>query len=136
MARTSNDYELHSAYLHTIRAIPLLTQDEEYTLAKQWRDDGNKKAVERLVGSHLRLVNKIAGGYRGYGLPLSDLVAEGHVGIMHAMRHFDPEKGFRFATYAMWWIKASMQEYILSSWSLVKMGTTSSQKNCFLNCGN
>ncbi len=123
--------DLHEHYLRKIRNIPLLTNDEEYKLAKQWRDDGDKQAVAKLVTSHLRLVTKIANGYRGYGLPLSDLVAEGHIGVMQAMKHFDPDRGFRFATYAMWWIKASIQEYILNSWSLVKMGTTGAQKKLF-----
>lgn len=130
-AEHSHLHDLNQGYLQKIRAIPLLTSDEEYVLAKQWREDGNKKAVEKIVTSHLRLVTKIAQGYRGYGLPISDLVAEGHVGVMQAMRHFDPERGFRFSTYAMWWIKASIQEYILNSWSLVKLGTTSAQKRLF-----
>ncbi|MBX9977263.1 MAG: RNA polymerase factor sigma-32, partial [Alphaproteobacteria bacterium] len=123
--------ESHEAYLTKIRSIPYLTNEEEYQLAKQWRDQGDKKAVAKLVSSHLRLVNKIAQGYRGYGLPVGDLVSEGHIGIMQAMKHFDPDRGFRFATYAMWWIRASIQEYILNSWSLVKLGTTSAQKKLF-----
>lgn len=131
MEKSYHTQDFHHTYLKTIRSIPLLSKEEEFTLAKKWRDQGDKEAVEQLIGSHLRLVHKIAGGYRGYGLPLNDLVAEGHVGIMQALRHFDPEKGFRFATYAMWWIKASMQEYVLGSWSLVKIGTTASQKKLF-----
>ncbi len=128
---TSPHNDLHESYLKSMREIPLLSSEEEYKLAKAWRDEGNKEAVAILVTSHLRLVNKIAGGYRGYGLPLSDLVAEGHVGVMQAVKNFDPDRGFRFSTYAMWWIKASIQEYILNSWSLVKLGTTSSQKKLF-----
>ena len=111
----------------------MLDSEEEYMLAKSWKDRGDLKSAEKLVTSHLRLVAKIAMGYRGYGLPVSDLVSEGNVGLMHAVKKFDPEKGFRLATYAMWWIKASMQEYILRSWSLVKIGTTSAQKKLFFN---
>ena len=120
-------------YLAEIRRFPLLEPDEEYILAKRWQEHQDPKAAERLVGSHLRLVAKIAGGYRGYGLPIIDLIAEGNVGLMQALRKFDPDKGFRFSTYAMWWIRASMQEYILHSWSLVKIGTTAAQKKLFFN---
>ena len=111
----------------------MLEAEEEYMLAKSWRDRGNLKSAEKLVTSHLRLVAKIALGYRGYGLPVSELVSEGNVGLMKAVKKFDPEKGFRLATYAMWWIKASIQEYILRSWSLVKIGTTTAQKKLFFN---
>lgn len=120
-------------YLMEIRRFPILEPDEEYMLAKRWQEHQDPKAAERLVGSHLRLVAKIAGGYRGYGLPMIDLIAEGNVGLMQALRKFDPDKGFRFSTYAMWWIRASMQEYILHSWSLVKIGTTAAQKKLFFN---
>ena len=126
-------HELNKHYVRQIRNLPMLTLEEEYNLAKKWRDDGDKDAVEKLVNSHLRLVAKVASGYRGYGLPLNDLVAEGNVGILQAMKHYDPEKGFRLSTYAMWWIKASIQEYILRSWSLVKIGTTSAQKKLFFS---
>jgi len=111
----------------------MLTLEEEYELAKKWRDEGDSMAVERLVASHLRLVAKVANGYRGYGLPLSDLVAEGNIGMMQAMKHYDPDRGFRLSTYAMWWIKASIQDYILRTWSLVKIGTTSTQKRLFFS---
>jgi RNA polymerase sigma-32 factor len=124
---------LNQHYVRQIRTMPMLTLDEEYQLAKKWRDEGDKESVERLVASHLRLVAKIAGGYRGYGLPFSELVAEGNIGMMQAMKHYDPERGFRLSTYAMWWIKASIQEYILRTWSLVKIGTTSAQKRLFFN---
>merc|ERR1711907_724559 len=107
--------------------------EEEYVLAKNWKESGNLKAAHKLVTSHLRLVAKIASGYRGYGLPLSDLISEGNIGMMQAVKKFEPEKGFRLATYAMWWIKASIQEYILRSWSLVKIGTTTAQKKLFFN---
>ncbi len=120
-------------YLGEIRKFPLLDAGEEYMLAKAWRDYGDVDAAHKLVTSHLRLVAKIAMGYRGYGLPLSDLVAEGNVGMMQAVKRFDPEKGFRLSTYAMWWIKAAIQEYILHSWSLVKIGTTAAQKKLFFN---
>jgi RNA polymerase sigma-32 factor len=120
-------------YLSEIRRFPILEPDEEYMLAKRWQEHQDPKAAERLVSSHLRLVAKIAGGYRGYGLPMIDLIAEGNVGLMQALRKFDPDKGFRFSTYAMWWIRASMQEYILHSWSLVKIGTTAAQKKLFFN---
>ncbi len=120
-------------YLREIRRYPLLDPNEEYILAKAWRDHGDVEAAHRLVTSHLRLVAKIAMGYRGYGLPLADLIAEGNVGMMQAVKRFDPEKGFRLATYAMWWIRAAIQEYILHSWSLVKIGTTAAQKKLFFN---
>ncbi len=122
-----------SNYLVRIKKFPMLEAKEEYMLAKSWRDRGDLKSAEKLVTSHLRLVAKIAMGYRGYGLPVGELVSEGNIGLMHAVKKFDPEKGFRLATYAMWWIKASMQEYILRTWSLVKIGTTSAQKKLFFN---
>ena len=122
-----------SNYLSQIKKFPMLTAEEEYMLAKSWQDRGNLKSAHKLVTSHLRLVAKIAMGYRGYGLPISELVSEGNIGLMQAVKKFDPEKGFRLATYAMWWIKASIQEYILRSWSLVKMGTTTAQKKLFFN---
>ena len=121
-----------SHYLTQIKRFPMLSSEEEYMLAKSWRDRGNLKAAQKLVTSHLRLVAKIAMGYRGYGLPVSELVSEGNIGLMQAVKKFDPERGFRLATYAMWWIKASIQEYVLRSWSLVKMGTTAAQKKTFL----
>lgn len=122
-----------SRYLQRARNYPMLEASEEVSLAGQWRDDQNAVALERLVASHLRLVVKIAMGYRGYGLPVGDLIAEGNIGMMQAVRRFDPDRGFRLATYAMWWIRAAIQEYILHSWSLVKMGTTASQKKLFFN---
>jgi RNA polymerase sigma-32 factor len=122
-----------SRYLDEIRRFPMLEPSEEYMLAKRWREHGDRDAAHRLVTSHLRLVAKIAMGYRGYGLPISEVVSEGNVGLMQAVKRFDPEKGFRLATYAMWWIKAAIQEYILRSWSLVKMGTTANQKKLFFN---
>jgi RNA polymerase sigma-32 factor len=122
-----------SRYLDEIRRFPMLEPDEEYMLAKRWREHGDREAAHRLVTSHLRLVAKIAMGYRGYGLPISEVVSEGNVGLMQAIKRFDPDKGFRLATYAMWWIKAAIQEYILRSWSLVKMGTTANQKKLFFN---
>ena len=122
-----------SNYLVRIKKFPMLAAEEEYMLAKNWRDRGNLKSAEKLVTSHLRLVAKIAMGYRGYGLPVSELVSEGNIGLMKAVKKFEPEKGFRLATYAMWWIKASIQEYILRTWSLVKIGTTSAQKKLFFN---
>jgi RNA polymerase sigma-32 factor len=122
-----------SRYLDEIRKFPMLDPDEEYMLAKRWREHGDRDAAHRLVTSHLRLVAKIAMGYRGYGLPISEVVSEGNVGLMQAVKRFEPEKGFRLATYAMWWIKAAIQEYILRSWSLVKMGTTANQKKLFFN---
>jgi RNA polymerase sigma-32 factor len=120
-------------YLQEIRKFPLLAADEEYMLAKRWREHEDPEAAHRLVTSHLRLVAKIAMGYRGYGLPLSELISEGNVGMMQAVKRFDPDRGFRLATYAMWWIRAAMQEYILHSWSLVKIGTTAAQKKLFFN---
>jgi len=122
-----------SRYLQEIRRFPMLQAEEESVLAKRWRDHGDAAAAHKLVTSHLRLVVKIAAGYRGYGLPISELISEGNVGLMQAAMRFDPEQGFRFATYAMWWIKAAMHEYILRSWSLVKMGTTANQKKLFFN---
>jgi RNA polymerase sigma-32 factor len=116
-----------------IQRFPMLDPQEEYLLAKRWREDGDRDAAHRLIISHLRLVAKIARGYRGYGLPLADLISEGHIGLMQAVERFEPERGFRFSTYAVWWIKAAIQEYILRSWSLVKMGTTASQKKLFFN---
>ncbi len=120
-------------YLAEIRRFPMLEPQEEYMLAKRWREHGDRDAAHRLVTSHLRLVAKIAMGYRGYGLPIGEVVSEGNVGLMQAVKRFEPEKGFRLATYAMWWIRASIQEYILRSWSLVKMGTTANQKKLFFN---
>jgi RNA polymerase sigma-32 factor len=120
-------------YLQEIRQFPMLQPDEEFMLAKRWKEDGDREAAHKLVTSHLRLVAKIAMGYRGYGLPISEVVSEGNVGLMQAVKRFEPDKGFRLATYAMWWIKASIQEFILRSWSLVKMGTTASQKKLFFN---
>jgi len=122
-----------SRYLQEIRKFPMLEKEQEYTLAKRWREDGDVDAAHQLVTSHLRLVAKIAMGYRGYGLPIGELISEGNVGMMQAVKRFDPERGFRLATYAMWWIRASIQEYILHSWSLVKMGTTAAQKKLFFN---
>ncbi len=122
-----------SRYLQAIRKFPILAPEQEYMLAKQWVDHGDVDAAHQMVTSHLRLVAKIAMGYRGYGLPLGELISEGNVGLMQAVKRFDPERGFRLATYAMWWIKASMQEYILHTWSLVKIGTTASQKKLFFN---
>jgi RNA polymerase sigma-32 factor len=122
-----------SRYLQEIRRFPMLTADEEFVLAKNWRDSGDVEAAHKLVTSHLRLVAKIAMGYRGYGLPVGELIAEGNVGMMQAVKRFDPDKGFRLATYAMWWIRAAIQEYILRSWSLVKLGTTAAQKKLFFN---
>jgi len=120
-------------YLEEIRRFPMLEPQEEFMLAKSWREHGDRDAAHRLVTSHLRLVAKIAMGYRGYGLPISEVISEGNVGLMQAVKRFEPDKGFRLATYAMWWIKASIQEYILRSWSLVKMGTTANQKKLFFN---
>lgn len=122
-----------SRYLDQIRQFPMLEASEEYELATSWKDRGDVEAAHKLVTSHLRLVAKIAMGYRGYGLPMADLISEGNLGMMHAVKKFEPEKGFRLATYAMWWIKAAIQEYILRSWSLVKIGTTSAQKKLFFN---
>ena len=122
-----------SRYLREIRRFPMLEPQEEYMLAKRWREHEDPEAAHRLVTSHLRLVAKIAMGYRGYGLPIGEVISEGNVGLMQAVKRFEPERGFRLATYAMWWIRASIQEYILRSWSLVKMGTTASQKKLFFN---
>ena len=122
-----------SSYLAQIKKFPMLSAEEEYMLAKNWRDRGDLKSAHKLVTSHLRLVAKIAMGYRGYGLPVSELVSEGNIGLMQAVKKFKPEKGFRLATYAIWWIKASIQEYVLRSWSLVKIGTTAAQKKLFFN---
>ncbi len=122
-----------SLYLAQIKKFPMLDAEEEYMLAKNWRESGNLQSAHKLVTSHLRLVAKIAMGYRGYGLPVNELISEGNIGLMQAVKKFDPEKGFRLATYAMWWIKASIQEYVLRSWSLVKMGTTTAQKKLFFN---
>ena len=122
-----------SSYLAEIRRFPMLSKDEEFMLGKRWREHEDTDAAEKLVTSHLRLVAKIAMGYRGYGLPVAEVISEGNVGLMQAVKKFDPDKGFRLATYAMWWIRASIQEYILRSWSLVKMGTTAAQKKLFFN---
>ncbi len=122
-----------SAYLAQIKKFPMLDAEEEYMLAKNWKETGNLKSAEKLVTSHLRLVAKIAMGYKGYGLPINEMISEGNIGLMQAVKKFEPEKGFRLATYAMWWIKASIQEYILRSWSLVKIGTTTAQKKLFFN---
>jgi len=122
-----------SRYLAEIKRFPMLEPQEEYMLAKSWREHGDRDAAQKLVTSHLRLVAKIAMGYRGYGLPIGEVISEGNVGLMQAVKRFEPEKGFKLATYAMWWIRASIQEYILRSWSLVKMGTTASQKKLFFN---
>src|SRR6266545_2171296 len=120
-------------YLEEIRRVPMLEPHEEYVLAKRWREHGDHQAAHKLVNSHLRLVARIATGYRGYGLPISEVISEGNVGLMQAIKRFEPDKGFRLATYSTWWIKAAIQEYILRSWSLVKNGTTANQKKMFLN---
>jgi RNA polymerase sigma-32 factor len=140
MARTSTALPAIAAgegglnrYLQEIRQFPMLNPDEEFMMAKRWREHADAKAAERLITSHLRLVAKIAMGYRGYGLPIGEVISEGNVGLMQAVKRFEPDRGFRLATYAMWWIKASIQEYVLRSWSLVKMGTTASQKKLFFN---
>jgi len=141
MTRITSNYNLPilsgegglSEYLIQIKKFPMLEREEEYMLAKNWRNRGDIRSAEKLVTSHLRLVAKIAMGYRGYGLPIGEMISEGNVGLMQAVKKFDPEKGFRLATYAMWWIKAGIQEYILRSWSLVKMGTTTAQKKLFFN---
>ena len=137
MARAANMVILTAdgltRYYEQIRRFPMLEPQDEYTFAKRWREHGDRDAAHRLVTSHLRLVAKIAMGYRGYGLPISEVISEGNVGLMQAVKRFEPEKGFRFATYAMWWIKAAIQEYILRSWSLVKLGTTANQKKLFFN---
>jgi len=132
LATLSNEGGL-SAYLEQIKKFPMLAAEEEYMLAKNWKENGNVKAAEKLVTSHLRLVAKIAMGYKGYGLPVNEMISEGNVGLMQAVKKFEPEKGFRLATYAMWWIRASIQEYVLRSWSLVKIGTTTAQKKLFFN---
>ena len=119
------------SYLHDIRRFPMLERDQEYRLAKRWREQGDRDAADQLITSHLRLAAKIAMGYRGYGLPIAEIVSEGNVGLMQALNRFEPERGFRFATYAIWWIRASIQDYILRSWSLVKIGTTTNQKKLF-----
>ena len=123
-----------SRYLNDIKKFPMLEAQEEYTLAKDYADTGNKSAAHKLVTSHLRLVAKIAMGYRGYGLPVGEVISEGNIGLMRAVQKFDPERGFRLSTYAMWWIRAQIQEYILRSWSLVKIGTTAAQKKLFSIC--
>lgn len=133
MTNTSSYESENKIYFQKIRKLPLLTQDQEYQLAKQWRDQQDHKAIEQLITSHLKLVAKIAAGYRGYGLPLNDLISEGNIGIMQAVKHYDPERGYRFSTYAMWWIRASIQDHILQSWSLVKLGTTRAQKKLFFS---
>ena len=122
-----------NSYLQEIRKFPMLEKDEEFRLAKRWIEDGETQAAEKMVTSHLRLVAKIAMGYRGYGLPIGEVISEGNVGLMQAVKKFDPDKGFRLSTYAMWWIRAAIQEYVLRSWSLVKMGTTAAQKKLFFN---
>jgi len=122
-----------SLYLREIRRFPMLTQKEEFTLAKKWTEQGDIESAHKLVTSHLRLVAKIAMGYRGYGLPIGELISEGNIGMMQAVKRFDPDRGFRLATYAMWWIRAAIQEYVLHSWSLVKIGTTAAQKKLFFN---
>lgn len=123
----------HHHYIKKIRNVAVLSLEEEYKLAKDWRDNQDRKAMEKLAEAHLKLVAKVASGYRGYGLPMSDLIAEGNIGMMQAMKHYEPDRGFRFSTYAVWWIKASMQEYILHTWSLVKIGTTAAQKKLFFS---
>ncbi len=138
MATLANDFnptpeDNLSRYLQVIRRYPMLTHEEEMDLARRWRDDEELDAAHQMVNSHLRLVAKIAMGYRGYGLPVGELISEGNIGMMQAVKRFDPERGFRLATYAMWWIRAAIQEYILHSWSLVKMGTTAAQKKLFFN---
>ena len=126
-----NDHD--SIYIKKIKKIPMLSNEEEVLLARAWRDTMDRQSAEKLINAHLRLVTKIAAGYRGYGLPLSDLIAEGNIGMLQAMKHYDPEKGFRLSTYAMWWIRASIQEHILHNWSLIKIGTTSAQKKLFFS---
>src|SRR6476660_5006511 len=138
MGRVGSDWSVTAEssvarYLEEIRRFPMLEPQDEFMLAKRWREHGDRDAAHKLVTSHLRLVAKIAMGYRGYGLPISEVISEGNVGLMQAVKRFEPDKGFRLATYAMWWIKASIQEYILRSWSLVKMGTTANQKKLFFN---
>jgi RNA polymerase sigma-32 factor len=123
----------HHQYVQKVRSLAVLSLEEEYKLAKDWRENQDQKAMEKLAAAHLKLVAKVAVGYRGYGLPISDLIAEGNIGMMQAMKHYEPDRGFRFSTYAMWWIKASMQDYILHTWSLVKIGTTAAQKKLFFS---
>jgi RNA polymerase sigma-32 factor len=123
----------HRQYIQKVRQLNTLSLEEEYQLAKDWREKQDHKAMKKLAEAHLKLVAKVASGYRGYGLPISDLIAEGNIGMMQAMKHYEPDKGFRFSTYAMWWIKASMQDYILHTWSLVKIGTTAAQKKLFFS---
>ena len=125
--------EISPQYMQKVRNLPYLEENEEFLLAKKWRDHQDQKALNRLVQSHLQLVVKVAKGYSGYGLPLGDLIAEGNVGVLQATKHYDPEKGFKFSTYAHWWIKAAIQEYILHSWSMVKIGTTNAQKKLFFS---
>jgi len=132
-SRKNNEQDDIGRYINRIREIPFLSHEEEYELAKRWREKNDRQAIDRLLTSHLRLVAKVAAGYRGYGMPLSDLIAEGNIGMMHAIKHYDPQRGFRFSTYALWWIKAHIQDYVLRSWSLVKIGTTSAQKRLFFN---
>jgi RNA polymerase sigma-32 factor len=131
----TNHKNEYSNYIRKIQQIPLLEDDEEYILAKEWRENQDQKSMDKLVKSHLKLVAKVASGYRGYGLDIEELISEGSIGIMQAMKHYDPSKGFRLSTYAIWWIKASINNYILSSWSLVKMGTTIAQKKIFFGMG-
>lgn len=126
-------HENHHKYVRKVRQLNTLSLEEEYQLAKEWKEKQDQKAMKKLAEAHLKLVAKIAAGYRGYGLPMSDLIAEGNIGMMQAMKHYEPDRGFRFATYAMWWIKASMQDYILHTWSLVKIGTTAAQKKLFFS---
>lgn len=126
-------HEDHHKYVRKVRQLNTLSLEEEYQLAKEWKEKQDQKAMKKLAEAHLKLVAKIAAGYRGYGLPMSDLIAEGNIGMMQAMKHYEPDRGFRFATYAMWWIKASMQDYILHTWSLVKIGTTAAQKKLFFS---
>jgi len=133
MARYTEDMKAVQQYINSIQQYATLSFEEEQELARSWLEDKNRKAAHRLINSHLRLVVKVAIGFRGYGLPLSELIQEGNIGLMHAVTRFDPDKGFRLSTYAMWWIKASIQEYILHSWSLVKIGTTAAQKKLFFN---
>jgi RNA polymerase sigma-32 factor len=127
----ASDGRRGNGYLSDIRRFPMLERDQEYRLAKRWREQGDRDAANQIVTSHLRLATKIAMGYRGYGLPITEIISEGNVGLMQALNRFEPEKGFRFATYAMWWIRASIQDYILRSWSLVKIGTTTNQRKLF-----
>ena len=128
-----SQHQDHHLYVQKVRSLAVLSLEEEYKLAKDWRENQDQKAMAKLAAAHLKLVAKIAVGYRGYGLPISDLIAEGNIGMMQAMKHYEPERGFRFSTYAVWWIKASMQDYILHTWSLVKIGTTAAQKKLFFS---